>query len=113
MEYPHHAVSPRRAPCGVRDLTVGGAVGSSYDNLLAEINGLYNTELSGEEDRGATSTTSRSPPPNALTGPTTAASTEYCGDLPPAEIEAAHYDQISTSNPLGLRPGQCDSGSGV
>jgi putative transposase len=53
-----------------------GAVGSSYDNALAEtINGLYKTELIKPASPGAPSKKSNWPPPNGSTGSTTAAST--------------------------------------
>jgi putative transposase len=71
-----------------------GAVGSSYDNALAEtINGLYKTELikprkpwrSVEEVEYATAEWVDWFNQHRLY--------EYCGDIPPIEMETAHYPQ--------------------
>ena len=71
-----------------------GAVGSSYDNALAEtINGLYKTELikprkpwrSVEEVEYATAEWVNWFNHHRLY--------EYCGDIPPVEMETAHYAQ--------------------
>ncbi len=60
-----------------------GAVGSSFDNALAEtINGLFKTELIKPAARGAPSTTSSSPPRNGSTGSTIAASTSTAATYP-------------------------------
>lgn len=73
-----------------------GSVGDSYDNALAEtINGLYKTELIKP----------RAPWKNVDDVEYATAEWvdwfnhrrlyEYCGDIPPAELEAAHYAQTS------------------
>jgi putative transposase len=71
-----------------------GAAGSSYDNALAEtINGLYKTELikprkpwrSVEEVEYATAEWVDWFNNHRLY--------EYCGDIPPVEMETAHYAQ--------------------
>ena len=71
-----------------------GSVGDSYDNALAEtINGLYKTELI--KPRG---------PWKGIDAVEIATAEwvdwfnhrrlyEYCGDIPPAELEAAYYAQ--------------------
>ena len=71
-----------------------GSVGSSYDNALAEtINGLYKTELI--KPRGPWRTLD-------LVEIATAEWVdwfnhrrlyEYCGDIPPADLETAYYAQ--------------------
>ena len=80
-----------------------GSVGSSYDNALAEsINGLYKTELI--KPRG---------PWRALDTVEYATAEwvdwfnhrrlyEYCGDVPPADLEVAYYAQNSSQ--LELAP---------
>jgi putative transposase len=77
-----------------------GSVGDSYDNALAEtINGLYKTEL----------IKARGPWKNVDEVEFATAEWvdwfnhrrlyEYCGDVPPAELEAAHYAQNSLTPP--------------
>ncbi len=80
-----------------------GSVGDSYDNALAEtINGLYKTELI--KPRG----------PWRTLGQVEIATAEwvdwfnhrrlyeYCGDIPPAELEDAFYSQITAQPPAEL-----------
>jgi putative transposase len=85
--------SERLAEAGIQPSV--GAVGSSYDNALAEtINGLYKTELikprkpwrSMEEVEYATAEWVDWFNHHRLY--------EYCGDISPVEMEAAHYAQI-------------------
>lgn len=91
-QYTSFAVTERLAEAGIRPSV--GAVGSSYDNALAEtINGLFKTELI--RPRG----------PWRSADHVELATAEYvdwfnhrrlyqdCGDIPPAELEAAHYAQ--------------------
>jgi putative transposase len=77
-----------------------GSVGDSYDNALAEtINGLYKTEL----------IKARGPWKGVDEVEFTTAEWvdwfnhrrlyEYCGDIPPAELEAAYYAQNSLTPP--------------
>ena len=95
------AISERLAAAGIR-LSVG-AVGSSFDNSLAEtINGLNKTELIKKQG-----------PWRCVDHVETATGAEwvdwfnrrlyeYSGDLPPAEMEAAHYAQIRAQQPAEL-----------
>lgn len=71
-----------------------GAVGSSYDNALAEsINGLYKTEVirhlgpwhDVDQVEHATA--------EWVEWFNTTRLFEYCGDVPPVELENAHYDR--------------------
>lgn len=77
-----------------------GSVGDSYDNALAEtINGLYKTELikprgpwkTADEVEFATAEWADWFNHRRLY--------EYCGDIPPAELEAAYYAQTSLTPP--------------
>lgn len=92
-QYTSLALSERLAASGIRPSV--GAVGSSFDNALAEtINGLYKTELIKK----------RGPWRNVDQVELATAEWvdwfnfrrlyEYCGDQPPAEMEAAHYAQV-------------------
>ncbi|WP_425299416.1 IS3 family transposase [Nocardia cyriacigeorgica] len=100
-QYTAIAFTERLAEAGIQPSV--GAVGSSYDNALAEtINGLYKTELI--KPRG----------PWRSVDQVEFATAEwvdwfnhrrlyqYCGDLPPAEMEAAHYAQHPAQQPAGL-----------
>ncbi|XAS75722.1 IS3 family transposase [Dermatophilaceae bacterium Sec6.4] len=80
-----------------------GTTGDSYDNALAEsINGLYKTELikprkpwKGPDDVEIATAewvdwfNHRRP-------------YEYCGDIPPAELEAAYYARFTAQQPVAL-----------
>ena len=80
-----------------------GSVGDSFDNALAEtINGLFKTALIKPEGPGGPWNRSSSPPPNGSTGSTTAGSTSYCGDIPPAELEDAFYAHHTAQPPAEL-----------
>jgi len=73
-QYTSIRFSERLAEAGIQPSV--GAVGSSYDNALAEtINGLYKTELIRPASPGGPSRKSSWPPRNGSTGSTTAAST--------------------------------------
>ena len=66
-QYTSIRFTERLAEAGIQPSV--GAVGSSYDNALAEtINGLYKTELIKPASRGAPSRRSNWPPPNGSTG---------------------------------------------
>lgn len=100
-QYTSIAFSERLAEAGIQPSV--GAVGSSYDNALAEtINGLYKTELI--KPRG----------PWRSVDHVEFATAEwvdwfnhrrlyrYCGDIPPAEMETAYYSQQPAQQPAGL-----------
>ena len=79
-----------------------GSVGDSYDNALAEtINGLYKTELikhkgpwrSVEQVEYATA--------EYIDWFNHRRLYQYCGDIPPAELEEAYYHQIQSRQPVG------------
>ena len=100
-QYTSVALSERLSVAGIRPSV--GAVGSSYDNALAEtINGLYKTELIKK----------RGPWRNVDQVELATAEWvdwfnhrrlyEHCGDVPPAEMEAAHYAQIRAQQPAEL-----------
>jgi putative transposase len=91
-QYTSIRFSERLAQAGIHPSV--GAVGSSYDNALAEtINGLYKTELikprkpwrSIEDVEVATAAWVHWFNHHRLY--------EYCGDIPPIELETADYAQ--------------------
>jgi len=91
-QYTSIRFSERLAEAGIQPSV--GAVGSSYDNALAEtINGLYKTELikpgkpwrSIEDVELATA--------RWIDWFNHRRLYEYCGDVPPVELEAAYYAQ--------------------
>jgi putative transposase len=91
-QYTSIRFSERLAEAGIQPSV--GAVGSSYDNALAEtINGLYKTELIRPRK-----------PWRAIEAVELATAAwvdwfnhrrlyEYCGDIPPVELERAYYAQ--------------------
>lgn len=79
-----------------------GSVGDSYDNALAEtINGLYKTELI--KPRGPWRTVEQVEYATAewVDWFNHRRLYEYCGDIPPAELEEAYYRQIHSRQPVG------------
>ncbi len=99
-QYVSLAYSERLAAAHIRSSV--GAVGPSIDNALAEtINGFYKTELIKKRgpwrkvDHVEIATAEWvdwfTPPP-----------LRACGDVPPAEMEAAHYAQLRAQQPAGL-----------
>ena len=71
-----------------------GAVGSSYDNALAEtINGLYKTEVIRRLGPWRNVDQVELATAEWVDWFNTAACYEYCGDIPPVELENAHYDR--------------------
>jgi len=77
-----------------------GSVGDSYDNALAEtINGLYKTELIKPRGpwRGVDDVEYGTA--EYVDWFNHRRLYEYCGDIPPAELEAAYYAQISLTPP--------------
>lgn len=101
VQYMSVAYSERLDAAGIKPST--GAVGSSYDNALAEsVNGLYKTELikpqrpwKGLDDLEIATAewvdwfNHRRP-------------YEYCNDLTPVEAEQAHYAHHQTPAPAGV-----------
>ena len=95
-QYTSVAYSERLAADGIRPSM--GVVGSSYDNALAEtINGLYKTELI--KSRGPWRTIDQVEVVTAewVDWFNRRRLYEYCGDLPPAQMETAHYAQQPTT----------------
>jgi putative transposase len=79
-----------------------GSVGDSFDNALAEtINGLYKTEVI--KHRGPWRTVDQVEYATAewVDWFNHRRLYEYCGDIPPAELEAAHYREIQPHHPVG------------
>jgi len=91
-QYTSMAFTDRLEQAGIRPSV--GAVGSSYDNALAEtINGLYKTEVI--KRRGPWNTPEQAEFATAewVDWYNHRRLYEHCGDTPPADPEAAHYDQ--------------------
>jgi transposase InsO family protein len=100
-QYTSVAVSERLAADGIRPSM--GVVGSSYDNALAEtINGLYKTELI--KARGPWRTIDQVEVATAewVDWFNHRRIYEYCGDLPPADLEAAYYARNETPAPAAV-----------
>jgi putative transposase len=100
-QYTSLAYSQRLAADGIRPST--GAVGSSYDNALAEtINGLYKTELI--KPRGPWRTVDQVEVATAewVDWFNHRRLYQHCGDMPPAQAEAAHYAQQQTLATAGV-----------
>ena len=79
-----------------------GSVGDSFDNALAEtINGLYKTELI--KHRGPWRTVEQVEYATAewVDWFNHRRLYEYCGDVPPAELENAYYRQTQPRHPVG------------
>ena len=79
-----------------------GSVGDSFDNALAEtINGLYKTELI--KPRGPWRTVEQVEYATAewVDWFNHRRLYEYCGDIPPAELEAAYYREHQPHRPVG------------
>jgi putative transposase len=91
-QYTSIAFSERLAEHGIQPSV--GAVGSSFDNALAEtINGLYKTELI--KPRGPWRTVDHVELATAewVDWFNHRRLYQYCGDIPPVEMEAAYYAQ--------------------
>ena len=74
-----------------------GAVGSSYDNALAEtINGLYKTELIRPRKPWRTIEDVELATAEWVDWFNHRRLYEYCGDIPPADLEAAQTRVISS-----------------
>ena len=80
-----------------------GSVGDSYDNALAEtINGLYKTELIKPRAPWRTVDQVEIATAEWVDWFNHRRLYEYCGDIPPAELEAAYYAQNRTQQELVL-----------
>jgi putative transposase len=92
-QYVSLAFSERLAAAGIQPSV--GAVGSSFDNALAEtINGLYKTELIKKYGPWRSVDHVELATAEWVDWFNHRRLYEYCGDVPPAEMEAAHYAQI-------------------
>jgi putative transposase len=99
-QYTSIRFTERLAEAGIQPSV--GAVGSSYDNALAEtINGLYKTELI--KHRGPWRTVEQVEYATAewVDWFNHRRLYEYCGDVPPAELENAYYRQTQPRHPVG------------
>jgi putative transposase len=80
-----------------------GSVGSSYDNALAEsINGLYKTELIKPRGPWRTLDTVEIATAEWVDWFNHRRLYEYCGDIPPADLETAYYAQTRAQQELEL-----------
>jgi putative transposase len=91
-QYTSIRFSERLAEAGIQPSV--GAVGSSYDNALAEtINGLYKTELIRPRKPWRTIEDVELATAEWVDWFNHRRLYEYCGDIPPVELEAAYYSQ--------------------
>jgi putative transposase len=91
-QYTSIRFSERLAEAGIRPSV--GAVGSSYDNALAEtINGLYKTELIKPNKPWRTIEEVELATAKWIDWFNRHRLYEYCGDIPPIELEDAYYAQ--------------------
>jgi len=91
-QYTSIKFSERLAEVGVAASV--GSVGDSYDNALAEtINGLYKTELIKKHGPWRTVEQVELATAEWVDWFNFRRLYEYCGDIPPAELEAAYYAQ--------------------
>jgi putative transposase len=80
-----------------------GAIADSYDNALAEtINGLYKTELIKPHRPWKTIDQVEIATAEWLDRSNHRRLYEYCGDIPPAELEDAYYARFTALQPAGL-----------
>lgn len=88
------------------DAGVAGSIGStgdSYDNALAEsINGLYKTELIKPRKPWRTVDEVEIATAEWVDWFNHRRLYEYCGDIPPAELEEAHYARLTAPQPVEL-----------
>ncbi|WP_373864846.1 IS3 family transposase [Nocardia pseudovaccinii] len=100
-QYTSIAFTERLAEAGIQPSV--GAVGSSYDNALAEtINGLYKTELIKPRAPWRTVDHVELATAEWVDWFNHRRLYQYCGDMPPAEMEAAYYAQQSTQQSAEL-----------
>ena len=91
-QYTSIRFTERLAEAGIQPSV--GAVGSSYDNALAEtINGLYKTELIKPGKPWRTIEDVELATARWVDWFNHRRLYEYCGDVPPAELETAYYAQ--------------------
>ena len=91
-QYTSIRFTERLADAGIQPSV--GAVGSSYDNALAEtINGLYKTELIKPRKPWRTIEEVELATAEWVHWFNHRRLYEYCGDIPPAQLEAAYYAQ--------------------
>ena len=91
-QYTSIRFTERLAEAGIQPSV--GAVGSSYDNALAEtINGLYKTELIGPRKPWRTIEEVELATAEWVDWFNHRRLYEYCGDIPPVDLEAAYYAQ--------------------
>jgi len=91
-QYTSIRFAERLADAGIQPSV--GAVGSSYDNALAEtINGLYKTELIKPGKPWRTIEDVELATAKWVHWFNHRRLYEYCGDIPPVELETAHYAQ--------------------
>ena len=92
-QYTSIRFTERLADAGIQPSV--GAVGSSYDNALAEtINGLYKTELVKPRKPWRTIEAVELATAEWVDWFNHHRLYEYCGDIPPIELETAYYAQI-------------------
>ncbi|MGY1868206.1 MULTISPECIES: IS3 family transposase [Nocardia] len=100
-QYTSIAFTERLAEAGIQPSV--GAVGSSFDNALAEtVNGLYKTELI--KPRGPWRSVDHVELATAewVVWFNHRRLYQYCGDIPPAEMETAYYAQNPAQQPAEL-----------
>jgi putative transposase len=91
-QYTSIRFSERLSEAGIKPSV--GAVGSSYDNALAEtINGLYKTELIRPRKPWRTIEEVELATAGWVDWFNHGRLYEYCGDIPPVELETAYYAQ--------------------
>jgi putative transposase len=91
-QYTSIRFSERLAEAGIAASV--GSVGDSFDNALAEtINGLYKTELIKPRKPWRTVEEVELATAEWIDWFNHRRLYEYCGDIPPAQLEAAHYAQ--------------------
>ena len=95
-QYLSVAYSERLADAGITPSV--GAVGSSYDNALAEsINGLYKTEVIRRQGPWRDVNAVEIATARWVDWYNHRRLNEYCGDMPPAVLETVHYAQQQPS----------------
>lgn len=100
-QYMSIAVTERLAEAGIKPSV--GAVGSSYDNALAEtINGLFKTELIKPRAPWRTVDQVELATAEWVDWFNHRRLYQHCGDMPPAEMEAAYYAQQPARQPAEL-----------
>lgn len=100
-QYTSIAFTEQLAEAGIQPSV--GAVGSSYDNALAEtINGLYKTELIKPQGPWRNADQVEFATAEWVDWFNYRRLYQYCGDMPPAEMETAYYAQHPAQHSAGL-----------